>query len=137
MPSRTPFTPSRLPAVQHRAQGRRFEIANVGVPAAAEIALLLRLLANLDDLRVLRHPFDEIVDLELAKAMPEGEMLLRGQVLVLKEDDEVLEQGRADLGDNRFGQRLRKVDARDLGAKRAGDPIDVDAAASHLTTRRQ
>ena len=42
------------------------------MPAAAEIALFLRLFADLDDLWVLRHAGDEIVDLELAEAVPEG-----------------------------------------------------------------
>jgi hypothetical protein len=80
------------------------------MPAAAEIAFLFRFLADLDDLRVLRHPFDEIVDLELAKAMPEGEMLLRCQMLVVKEDDEVIEQRPPDFGDDGLRQRLRQVD---------------------------
>jgi hypothetical protein len=50
------------------------------------------------------------VDLELAKAMPEGEMLLRCQMLVVKEDDEVIEQRLPDLGNDGLRQRLRQVD---------------------------
>src|SRR5438552_216331 len=103
------------------------------MPAAAEIAFLLRLLADLNDLRMLRHARDEIVDLELAELMPEGEMLLRRQMLVMKEDDEVLEQRRADLGEGRVWQGSRQVDARNLSAERAGDPVDFDAAVGHLT----
>src|SRR3954447_23667692 len=104
------------------------------MPATAEIAFLLRLLADLDDLRMLRHARDEIVNLELAEAMPEAEMLLRRQMLVVKKDDEVLEQRRADLGDDRVRQWLRQVDAGNLGTERAGDPVDFDAAVRHLTT---
>jgi hypothetical protein len=115
-----------LARVQHRSQRRPLEVADIGVPAAAEVARLPRLLADLDDLWLRGHAADEFVDLQLAEAAAESELLLRAQLLVVQEDHEVVEQCRADLADRRVRQRPGEVDARYLGAERAGYPVDPD-----------
>ena len=58
--------------VQHRAERGPFEIADIGVPAAAEILRLVRLLADFEDVLVVRRGLDEIVDLQLAEAPAEA-----------------------------------------------------------------
>ena len=107
--------------VQHRSKRRALEITHIGVPAAAEIARLLGFLADFEDLGISRHRLDEFVDLQRPKAAAEIELLLRGQVLVVKEDDEVIEQRRADLADHRIRERAGEIDPGDFGAECAGD----------------
>ena len=74
------------------------------MPAAAEIACLFRLLAHFEDLRIVRHRLDEIVDLQRAEPAAECQMLLRRQMLVAEENHEVGEQRLPDLGNCRVGQ---------------------------------
>src|ERR1700730_6010522 len=93
-----------LACVKHRAERRPFEITDVGVPAAAEIACLVRLLADLEDALILLRGLDEIVDLQLTKPAAEGEMLFRGQMLVVKENDLMVEQCPADLAHDLVGE---------------------------------
>ena len=76
----------------------------IGVPAATEIACLVRLLADLEDVLILLRGLDEIVDLQLTKAAAEGEMLVRGQMLVVKENDLMVEQCLADLANDLVGE---------------------------------
>src|SRR5207302_10072980 len=108
------------------AQRRPLEIADIGVPPAAEIACFLRLLANLDDLGMRGHAADEFMDLQFAEAAAEIDLLLGAQLLVVKEDHQVVEQRRADLADRRVRQSLGEIDSRYFGAERAGYPIDPD-----------
>jgi hypothetical protein len=68
------------------------------MPAIADIALLLRLLAHLSDHRVAGHSGKEAVDVDRTKRAGEGDMLLRGQLLVAKEHDAVFAQCPPDLG---------------------------------------
>src|SRR4029077_9545266 len=83
---------------------RSFEITDIGVPAAAEIARFVRLLADLEDVLILLRGLDEIVDLQLNKPAAEDEVLLRGQMLVVKENDLMVEQCLADLANDLFGE---------------------------------
>jgi len=69
-----------------------------------EIARLVRLLADLEDVLILLRGLDEIVDLQLTKPAAEGEMLLRGQMLVMKENDLMVEQCLADLANDLVGE---------------------------------
>jgi hypothetical protein len=57
------------------------------MPAIADIALPLRLLAHLGDHRVARHRGKEAVDVDRAKRVHERDMLLRRQPLAAKEHD--------------------------------------------------
>jgi hypothetical protein len=42
-----------LACVKHRAERRPFEVTDIGVPATAEIARLVRFLADLEDVPIL------------------------------------------------------------------------------------
>jgi len=69
-----------------------------GLPAIADVAALLRLLAHLGDLRIAGHGGEEAVDIDAANAASEGEVLLRRQPLVAEEDHAALTKDTADLG---------------------------------------
>ena len=75
------------------------------MPAIADVAALLRLLAHLCDRRIGGHGREEAVDVDAAKLAGEGEMLLRGQTLVAEENDAVFAEGLADLGQRGLRQR--------------------------------
>jgi len=126
-----------LARIEHRPQRRAFEITDVGVPAATEIAGLLGLLADFKDLGISRHRLDELMDLQLTEAAAEIELLLRGQMLVMKEDNEMLEQRRADLADHPIGEGTGEIDAGDLGAERAGDWLNRDCPPGHDALLRE
>jgi len=101
------------------------------MPATAEIACLVAFLANLDDARVDRRPFDEFVDLQFTKPGTETKVLFRRQVLVVEEDHLIVEQRLTDLADNPVIERLRQIDPRHLGAERAGNPVHLDVSKAH------
>src|SRR5580704_15157058 len=122
-----------LASIEHRAQGRSLEIADIGVPAAAEIARLVFLLTDFEDLLVVGHTLDEFMDLQLAEAAAEGEVLVGGQVLVAEEDHLVVGERVADFADRRVIELLRQVDAGDLGAERPRNPVHRNRAVGHGT----
>src|SRR6202040_3038040 len=66
-----------LARIEHRPQCRRLVIRVVGMPAIADIALLLRLLAHLGDRRIAGYRGEEAVDVDLAKTARERDVLLR------------------------------------------------------------
>ena len=70
----------------------------IGMPAIADIALLLRLLADLGNHRVARHSRKEAVDIDLANTARKGDMLLRRQPLVAKKHDSIFAQRPPELG---------------------------------------
>jgi len=63
---------------------------------------------------------------DLAELGGEVRLLLRAQILLVEEENEVAAQSGTDLSDGVFPQRFRKVDARDLGSdvRRDGPQID-------------
>src|SRR6266481_5953285 len=65
------------------------------------------------------------------KPAAEGEMLFRGQMLVVKEDDLMVEQCLADLANDLVGERPGKIDAGDFGAERARDPLSGNRVVIH------
>jgi hypothetical protein len=77
---------------------------------------------------ILLRGLDEIVDLQLTKPAAEGEMLLRGQMLVVKENDLMIEQCLADLANDLVGEWPGEIDASDFGAKRSRDPLSGNRA---------
>src|SRR5690606_38371756 len=87
-----------------------------------------RQLLDLEDLRIVVHALHEGVQMNFAPALGEGELTLRREVLVAGEDDEIVEQGGADLAQHLVVQLLRKIEAVDLGAEGAGDRVDLDVA---------
>ena len=73
------------------------------MPAVLVAADLGRLL-EAHELRQLVVALEERVHLEVAEPPGEGDVLRGGEVLVAEEDDLVVEQGLADLGDDLVGQ---------------------------------
>ena len=68
------------------------------------------------------------MNLEVPEAPGEGHMLARAHRLVAEEDDLVVEQGLADLADDRVGQLRRQVDPAELGADGRTDSLRVEVA---------
>ena len=66
------------------------------------------------------------MQVDIAPAAGEGELLGGRDVLVADGDHQVVEQRRADFGQDLLRNVLRQVDAADFGAKRAGDLLDVE-----------
>src|SRR6516162_9998658 len=60
-----------------------------------------------------------------------GEMLFRGQMLVVKENDWMVEQCLADLANDLGGEWPGEIDASDFGAKRARDPLSANRVVIH------
>ena len=87
----------KLARDQNGAHGRLFVIGMIGVPAAANIGELILFLPHLRDLRILAIGGEEAVDVDLAPAPRERNMLLGRQLLVAKEDHPIVGEGLADF----------------------------------------
>ena len=77
----------QLARQQDRAHRRFGIVAVVGVPAAADVGLLLRLLAHLGDFRIAVNGGEEPIDVDRRPAARELDMLLGRERLVAEEDD--------------------------------------------------
>ena len=66
------------------------------------------------------------MDVQFAEQPAEGEMLLRRDVLIAEEDDEVLRQRAVELVHRPVGQRAGEVDAADFRADDRREPVDAD-----------
>ena len=91
----------------------------IGMPAIADIALLLRLLAHFRDHRKARHGSEEAIDVDVAEAAGESDVLLRRQLLVAEEHNPILAQSSPDHGQLGLVGGCREIDPGDLGADRA------------------
>ena len=67
------------------------------MPAAAPVVVFIRLLDNLDDLRVTRHTLCQRMHVESAKALGEVLVLFGRDLLVAEEQHEMIEEGVVDL----------------------------------------
>ena len=123
-----------LARVEHRAERRRLVIAVVGMPAAADIARLLRLLAHLGDHRMAGHGREEPVDVDRAEALGDGDVLLRRQLLVAEEDDAVCSEGVPDFGEGLVDDRRRQIDPADFGPDMPRHRFDPDVVIAHNDT---
>ena len=121
-----------LAGIEHGAEGGDLVVAVIGVPAAADIGFLLRLLAHLGDLRPAVDGAEEAVDVDGGKAFGEGDVLGFAQPLVAEEDHAVLAEGGADLADRVIGQVMGEIDAVQLRADMAGGGADIDGIAGHF-----
>ena len=88
------------------------------MPHPAEVHLLLRELEHRGDQRALGQASELGILHRLPEAAREGELLVRRELLVAKEDDQVIEQRLADLRDHGSVERRGHVDPADLGAQR-------------------
>ena len=117
-----------LARIQHGPQRRFLEEAEIRMPGIAEGAdvALVRLLQHCDDIRVIRQVLNIGRAADGAKPARECNVLLRRQVLVMEEQHEPIMEGPFDFGERRIVERLRKVHAMDIGAKRASHRPDLD-----------
>jgi hypothetical protein len=105
----------------------------VGVPAAADIGLLLGLLAHFGDLGMALHGLEEAVDVDRRPAARELEVLLGRELLVAEEDDAMLGEGRLHLIPLAIAHRL-DIDAQNLGAAATRELLHLDRFVSHDPT---
>ena len=101
------------------------------MPSGPEVLGLLRLLDDLDDVRVSPEPLHVGMGFERAQAPRECAVLLCGEVLVAEEDDEVFVQRVANCLEGLVGQGKGEVHAMNLRAERAGDRLDPEGCVGH------
>ncbi len=77
------------------------------------------------------HILDEGIVDDRPEAFGEGEHLVRRQLLVLQEDDEMLKEGVVDFRETLLVQRPRQVGAANDRAQRTGDRFDRDGFVGH------
>src|SRR5262249_10302978 len=111
-----------------RRHGRRLQIRRVGMPDAAEVYLLVLELLDLDDLRKALDAFDEGIFDHLAKTLGDCEELRRRQILIAKEDDEMVEPNTADFRDGLVVEGAREIDAGNLRPDGAAEAVHFDGA---------
>ena len=104
-----------LPREEDRAAGGFVVVGVIGVPAAADVDLLVGFLQDLGDLRVALHRVEEAVDVDRAEALGEGDVVFGFELLAAKEDDPVFAEGAFD-GAERVVVDLAQVDSVNLGA---------------------
>ncbi len=88
------------------------------MPDAAEILGLVRLLDDLEDLRIAVDALDEGVVGRLAEAPSDRHQIVEREVLVAEHDDDVLEEGAMDLRPGLVAEAALEIDPADLGADR-------------------
>ena len=121
-----------LSCVERSPDRGLFEEGEVGVQVdAAPVGLLVALLDDLDDPGKSVDALHEGVRDELGEMRGKVGMLLRAEILVPEEHDEVLVKGFVDFGQGVVGDWPAQVDAVDLGAERAGNRLHIDASVVH------
>src|SRR4029077_8082378 len=100
-------------------------VGSVGVAAA------LRPFPDLGNHWITGHGREEAVEVDTAKTLGKGEMLLGRQLLVAEEDDAMLAESTADFGQHPLWRRLRQVDARYLGAECRRKRLHPDIVIRH------
>jgi hypothetical protein len=120
-----------LARIEHRAQCRHLVVTMIGVPAAADIASLLRLLADLGDRRMIGDMREEAVDVDRAKALGNRDVLLRRELLIAKEHDAVFAERAADLAERLVAHGPRQIDTADLRAHISRRRHDPDVLIVH------
>ena len=110
-----------LEGIQQRAERGRIVVGVVGMPAAADVGLMLRLLQHHRHARLLRDGGEEAVDVDRAEPARRGQLAVRRQFLVAEEHHAMLRlrgRHRVHLG---LGERIE---------------VDVDHESAASTVRR-
>ena len=110
--------------VEDRAHRRLLLARHVGVPTFAVGALGARLGADDHQLGKAGFVRRRRMDVKLAEQPPEREVLLGRDLLIAKEDDQVLDQRAVDLALLLGGERPRQIDAAELGADQRSELLD-------------
>ena len=98
------------------------------MPVLPDDARVAGLAPDLDDLGIGLQAHVVRVDEDVPEAPGQALLLVGVERLVAEEDDAVLEQRLPDAGDGGVVGVPRQVDAVDLGAKSAGDRMDLEAS---------
>ena len=98
----------------------------VGVPAAADVFFLILLLENQSDFRMPFNLGEEAVDVDIAKASGESDLLIRTDVLVPYDDHAVISE-RLVNGTELVG--VRHVSIQDFSATAARERFDFHCTA--------
>ena len=118
-------------AAEHAAERRLLAPRGVGVPGV--LVAVVRAVGRLVDAHepgVVGIAAGDRMILELAEVPRERDVLRARDVLVAEEQHLVLEQQRADLGEQRGVARGdAEIDVGELGADRAGERLDLDGSA--------
>ena len=104
-----------------------------GIAEGADLGFV-GLLQHGDDVGIIIHMLDIGHAAEPAEEPAEGQMLLRRQVLVAEEEDEVLDEGAPDLRRRRVAEWRRQIDAGNLRPQRAGDRPHGDRLIGHAVS---
>ena len=95
------------------------------MPQAARHELDLVVAVDNQDLRVFRVLGRGRVNVQLTEAAAEGLVLLERQLLIAKEEDQVPQPGVPQRRQGRVVERLRQVDAGNLGADDRRERCDL------------
>ena len=91
-------------------------VGMIRVPAAADIVLLVHVLGDQRDLRIVRVGCEELVDVDLAEAAGEVDMILLGNALITEENEAVLGKGFVNGVELRVAEAGGDVHAGDFSA---------------------
>jgi hypothetical protein len=107
----------------------------IGVPVAAGIAGLLRLLAHFADQRIALGMAGERgrIDFDLTETLGEGHLMIGANVLIAEKDHAMFIECGADIAIGAVVERLGEIDAADDGADIGGNALHVDCAVLHGT----
>ena len=97
-----------------------------------QLVFLVALLDDLDDPGDTVDTLHERVRDEPGEVRGKVGVLLRGQILVSEEQDEVLVKRLFDFGQGVLRQGLAQFDAADLGTQRSGNRLHIDGSVAHV-----
>ena len=101
------------------------------MPEPAEVERVVFRLDNLGDAGMAVHVLDEGIVDDRPEPLCEGEKLIRCQVLVFQDDDEMVEKGVVDFRETLLVERPRQIRPTDNRAEGAGDRFDSDGFVGH------
>ncbi len=133
----------KLLGMQHGAEARQLLVRQVRVPelagiAKADILTVLDDVGDDQDFRVAgKQKLLEHMDLQLAKAAAEGDLLFRADALVTEHQHMVVEVGAMNTGEILGADRPGQVQANELGADGTGERADFEGLRLGAVDGRQ
>ena len=79
------------------------------------VAMIFRLLQDVNDLRIILHAISERVYIQLAEAAPEGDVLFRRNALITEENDLMIKKCLMHRVKFTVTQGLAQINTMDLG----------------------